>query len=129
MAHEGNLHDKGSWASALAIAENLFAMQDSTNGVRNVKLATAGAKILGITTAKTASTNDNVSVAQAGQTYLIVNGNSDNIAAQDYIKSTTAGIGIKTTTDTDEYGAVALEAATTDGALILVDIKRGTLAG
>lgn len=129
MAHEGNLHDKGSWASALAIAENLFAMQDSTNGVRNVKLATAGAKILGITTAKTASTNDNVSVAQAGQTYLIVNGNSDNLAAQDYIKSTTAGIGIKTTTDTDEYGAVALEAATTDGALILVDIKRGTLAG
>lgn len=127
MAFEGN-GNAVPFTSALAIAENLFVMHDSTNGVRNVKLATAGAQIFGITVTKTATTNDNVAVRQWGQAYLIVNGNSQNIAAQDRLKATTDGIGIQAATDLDEYGAIAMEAATTDGVKILVDISRGTLS-
>lgn len=126
---EGNVHNLGSWQSALAIAENLFAEHDPTNGVRNVKIATSGGKILGITGAKTATTNDNVPVVQGGQTHLIVNANSPNISAGDRLKSGGSGIGVGSVADDEEYGAVALEAATADGALILVDIERGTLSG
>ncbi|KKK93975.1 hypothetical protein LCGC14_2687490 [marine sediment metagenome] len=131
MAFEGNPGPDLPFVSALAIAQHLFVEQDTAvSGPNNVKLATAGAMVQGITITKTTAVSQNVTVRESGTSFLTVNGNSDNIAAGDRIKSTTAGIGIKTTTDTNEIGATALEAATSDGVKIMVRLAPlRTLAG
>ena len=62
------------------------------------------------------------SVAIEGETYLVVDGSGTAIAAMDKLKSDASGQGVKTTTNGDEVGAIALEAATTAGAVIKVQI-------
>ena len=57
----------------------------------------------------------------SGRGYLTVNGNSVNIAPGDKLGPGTAtGIGVKVTADKKAFGAIALEAASTDGAVIEV---------
>lgn len=130
MAFEQNGPAPLPWQSALAIAPNLFVMHDGTNGKKNVKLATTGAQILGITVGKTDQADDNVAVRSGyGQAYLTVNGNSSNISATDLLKAVTGGIGVNQVADDEEYGAIALEAATADGVKILVEVRTGQSSG
>lgn len=129
MAFEQNGPAPLPWQSALAIAENLFAEHDSTNGKKNVKIATSGGQILGITVSKTTFADDNVAVRSAGQAYLTVNGNSSNISAQDLLKSAGSGIGVNQVADDEEYGAIALESADADGVKILVEVRAGQSSG
>lgn len=129
MSFEGNPQNVGSWSSALAIANNKFVMLDAASGTRNVKLATAGAKILGVTISSTPGTNLNVSVAQGGQVWVTGNGNSQSITADDRVKAATGGVAVQAATDLDEFGGFSLESLSSDGVLILVDINdRGTLS-
>jgi hypothetical protein len=65
---------------------------------------------------------DTVTAFRSGDGLLTVNGNSVNIAAGDYIKTTANGIGVKAATAGDIASFRALAAATTDGAIIRVDI-------
>lgn len=92
-----------------------------------------------ITTATSAATNVGViiSTAAAGEgtdlvltkqiVPLIVNGASTNIAVGDFIAPTTSGYGIKNATNRTAYNAVALQAATTDAAVILVMVEYGVI--
>lgn len=71
-----------------------------------------------------------ITVATAGYTQLRVNGNSVNIAIGDPLGPDADGNWVKQATDTQWYGAIALEAATADDVYIrcrLVDPT--TLAG
>lgn len=45
-----------------------------------------------------------------------------------FLKPSTAGVGIATTTDKDAYGAIALHAATAAGQLIRVKVRNGYLS-
>jgi hypothetical protein len=54
----------------------------------------------------------------------VVDGSGTAIAAMDYLKSDSSGRGVKTTTNGDEVGAQALEAATTANAIIAVRVVR-----
>lgn len=65
---------------------------------------------------------DDVTVVTSGKTKALVNANSSNIAVDDELSpSTTAGVLIKHDAQTNtRYVARALEAATTDGAVIEV---------
>lgn len=69
-----------------------------------------------------AAAGDIVNVQTEGETYLYVNGQSVNIAAGDPLTSTTAGVGVKSTTNGDWIGAIALGPATADGVKILVRV-------
>jgi 2-methylcitrate dehydratase PrpD len=56
---------------------------------------------------------------------LEVNGLSTNIAVGDAITATTAGVGIKTTTNNNHLIGFALEPATADGVVIKVQLNTG----
>ena len=60
-----------------------------------------------------------------------VDGNASAISIGDKIKAneSNSGIGLKTTTDTDVYIAIAREASSADDDLIKVDIVEGMYAG
>lgn len=57
-----------------------------------------------------------------GISRIVVDAGTTPIAAMDNLKSDASGRGVKTTTAGDEVGAIALEAATTTGAIIAVRI-------
>lgn len=59
-------------------------------------------------------------VMHVGLSLLVVNGNSVNIAAGDPLESAANGIGVKSTADKKNVGAIATEAATADGVKISV---------
>ncbi len=83
----------------------------------------AGDAIFGVLQ-DTPSANMAGSVALEGESYLVVDGSGTAIAAMDYLKSDASGQGVKTTSNGDEVGAQALEAATTAGAVIKVRLVR-----
>lgn len=59
----------------------------------------------------------------AGISRLVVDGNAGAIAAGDYLKADASGQGVKTTTNGDEVGAVAMQASTAAGDIIAVQIR------
>lgn len=129
MAFELNPQNISSRVSALAIAENKYVMLDAASGKDHVKLATAGAKILGATIGSTTDVNQNVAVAGGGQVWVTGNGNSQTITADDRLKAATGGIAIQAVTDKDEYFGRSMETLDTDGVLIRVDLNdSGTLS-
>lgn len=114
-------------ATSSAMSRYRF-VKEVTDG-RDSKCAVAAAtnKPIGIATESVAEGLD-VPVCETGHGLLEVNGNSVNIAIGDPLKPTTGGVGVKAATDGDFYGAIAKEAATTDGAIIRVSIERGHFA-
>lgn len=85
-------------------------------------IADNGEAMGGIVVEAVAAAGDACSVAIGGIGPMIVDGSGTAIAAGDALKpdAGSVGKGIVTTTDRDKYGARALEAATTDGAIINV---------
>ena len=61
-------------------------------------------------------------LAIGGLAWLIVDGNSVNIAAGDKLAANASGHGVKTVADGDDYGAVAQQASTADGDRISVQV-------
>lgn len=100
---------------------------DATKTV--VELSGAGEQIIGISRDVTPGTNQNMPVDIFGIGPLIVDGNAGTIAPRDRLKANASGQGVKTTTDTEEYGAIALEDSTTAGETIQVLIRTGMIAG
>jgi hypothetical protein len=94
-----------------------------------IERAGAGGKIFGITYETTAAANRNCGINLGGVCYLVTDGSSAAITAGDYLKSDANGKGVKTTTDTDEVGAVALAGSSADGTIILVEIRKMMYAG
>jgi hypothetical protein len=125
-----------SAAATAAIKLNRFVMVGSTSD-ENARTVTAAADatkpLIGIVTRISptainaaydadAAAGDMVNVQTDGECYLYVNGQSVNIAAGDPLTATTAGVGVKSTTDGDWIGAIALAPATADGVKILVRV-------
>jgi len=75
-----------------------------------------------------ASGDSRVTLYSEGEGLAKVNGNSVNIAAGDWLKTTAGGVLIKAATDKDRVVAQALEASTADGDLIRVLLTRHTLS-
>jgi hypothetical protein len=122
MAAEHIVLADGSYAPTAdysAAATYQYHFMKSVAGV--LTICGAGDPILGILQ-DTPSANMAGSVALEGESYLVVDGNAGAIAAMDRLKSDASGQGVKTTSNGDEVGAVALEAATTAGAVIKVHI-------
>ena len=94
-----------------------FVKLDSNN-----KAALAGANdaIFGILQDKPDAADEEALVAIAGVSKLVVDANSVNIAVGDRLAANSNGHGVKTTTEGDDYGAIALESATADGVIIKV---------
>jgi hypothetical protein len=110
-----------------------------TGGVAAYTFASLNGDTPAATTATSAAANVGVviSTAAAGEgtdlvltgkvVPLLVNGNSTNIAVGDFIAPTTAGYGIENSTNRTAYNAIALQAATTDAAIILVKVEYGVI--
>lgn len=64
-----------------------------------------------------------------GFSQLYVDGGAGAIAPGDKLKSNASGLGIKTTTATDEYSAIACESSSATGDLIEVLCDRGKVQG
>jgi hypothetical protein len=112
-------------ATASAPTEPYRFMKQTTTAEESYRVAPAAATepILGISIAGAAS-GEPVGVCTSSIGALRVNGGTTPIAAGDKLASITAdGIGGKVATG--EYGAIALEPATADGALIRVLIRSG----
>ena len=71
--------------------------------------------------------NKGVSVAYAGFSLLVVDGNAGAIAVNDKLSADASGHGVKTTTDLDDYGAIAQQASTAAGDIIRVLVVPGGL--
>ena len=99
---------------------------DATQTV--VEQGGAGTKVFGITYETTAAANRTVGVNLQGICSLDVDGSQTGITAGDYLKSDATGKGVKSSTDTDEVGAVALEDSAAANT-ITVEIRKITLAG
>ncbi len=128
--------NEGQWtgsiaceATAAAIAEHLFVTADSTSDATKISVALSGAgeKIFGVSLQTTTVAADNIAVAIDGVVFLTVDGNAGAISIGDRLKSDANGLGVKTTTDTNEIGAVALQASTTDGEKIKVAVVPYTM--
>lgn len=89
--------------------------------------ADAGEKCFGITSSGVSS-GEHVVVHHSGIGRLTVDGSGTAIVAGDRLKAASGGVGVKTVTDRDEYGAIALEPATTSGAVIRVKIISGQIS-
>lgn len=106
-------------AAAAVVAYTFGAVNADTPSIAT---ATSAAGNVGVIT-NSAATGEGTGLKFSGVCPLYVNGNSVNIAVGDYIAPTTAGYGVKDATTKHVTNAVALQAATTDGALILVLIN------
>lgn len=123
MPYEGNISGSFPATATVALAEHLFVSQDvSESDPMQVEFSGADAVVQGISTGSTDAALRPIAVAIQGWTYLVVNGNSTNIAKGDPLESAGSGIGIKAETDKHNVGAYALEAATADGVKIKVRI-------
>lgn len=116
-----------SYVAAAALTKFRFVKETTTGREATCNVAAAAAKPIGIVTEDVASGGD-APVIESGIFALEVNGQSVNIAVGDPIKPTTGGVGVKAATEGDYFGAVAKEAASTDGAIIKVSVERGYLA-
>jgi hypothetical protein len=123
MAFQGQITNSITMTATVAIGKFLFASQDtSESDPLQCEFSGSNAVIQGITAALTDKVLKPVAIAIEGWTFLTVNGNSTNIAKGDPLESGGSGIGVKAETDLHNVGAYALEAATTDGAIIKVRI-------
>ena len=94
----------------------------------SVATATSAATNVGVIVNTTDTAGDGAGLVLTGKVVpLLVNGNSTNIAVGDFIAPTTAGYGIKNATNRTAYNAIALQAATTDAATILVKVEYGVI--
>jgi hypothetical protein len=89
------------------------------SAANTVDLCGAGEAAIGVLQNDPASGRA-ASVLIIGVTYMVVNGNSVNIAAGDPITSAAGGVGVKGTTDKKGLIGYALQAATADGVKISV---------
>lgn len=96
-------------------------MKLDTSG--NLVITGAGDKMVGILQ-DTPASGVAGEVGYAGISRLVVDGNAAAIACGDYLKSDASGQGVKTTTNGDEVGAIALQASTAAGDIIAVEIVR-----
>jgi len=118
--------DRLNGQAAAAFVDRTFGRVTTTAvGVPLLATPTSGAAD-GIFTDSGAA-GESASIATAGVWYLKVNGNSENIAAGDFLKPTTAGVGIKAGNG-EVASAVALEPATADAVYIRVRIVPRGLA-
>jgi len=109
----------------LSSAQYLF-VTGATDG--QVEIAGAADVLLGILQDNNASSaGDPCLVAIGGVSKLVVDGNAAAIAVGDPLAADSAGKGVKTTTDKDDYGAIALEASTAAGDIISVLVTPGQL--
>lgn len=118
--------DVWSATASAAIEKAYRFVKQTTTQEENYKVAPAdsGEEVLGISIAR-AAMGEPVGVALSSIGALEVNGASVNIAAGDKLKPATGGVGVKAADDGDAWGAIALEPATTDGAVIRVHIRHG----
>lgn len=89
-----------------------------------VERSGAGQQVFGISYETTAAALRNIGINVRGICFLNVDGNAGTIAPGDYLKSDASGLGVKTTTDGNEVGAVALEDSTGSDDVILVEIRK-----
>lgn len=114
--------------SAAAVTSGRFGKLGGTT-TRTVAHAGTSDQPHGIIGDDATGSGTSVPLHTSGRGYLTVNGNSANIAPGDKLGPGTAdGIGIKVTADGKAYGAIALEQATTDGAIIEVLICHGHIS-
>ena len=133
MTHIGRGNAPVGLSTAAIVTKHLFVTLDASECsavLTAVEIAGAGALIIGIS-ADTSIAGGTVGVyMQDGDIRtLTVDGNAGAIAVGDRLKSDAAGKGVKTTTDTNEIGAIALAASTGATDKIPVMITKGTLAG
>jgi len=125
MATYGPLFTKTYPASGDLSSYQYHFMTLDTDG--QVSLAGATDPICGILQNNPDAENEPASVGFSGFSKLRVDGNSVNIANEDKLAANASGHGAKTTTDLDDFGAIAREASTADGDIIRVEIKTGGL--
>lgn len=118
MAYEQTPAVSQSWAAGADLsAKQFYAVQLTTS--ETITLADATVRAVGIL-------QDTPASGQAGMVTLIgisravTDGNAGAIACMDTLAPDANGKLVKTTTDNDEVCAVALQASTTDGAIIAV---------
>jgi len=92
-----------------------------------IGMATTTEAIIGVLQDDPDAENESASVCVYGVSKLYVDGNAGAIACGDKLSADTAGKGVKTTTNSDDYGAIALEASTAAGDLISVLVVPGGL--
>jgi len=92
-----------------------------------VGMASATEAIIGVLQDDPDAENEAASVCVYGISKLVVDGNAGAIACGDKLAADSAGKGVKTTTDLDDYGAIALEASTAAGDIISVLVVPGGL--
>lgn len=90
-----------------------------------VTQATASTVIDGILQDDPDAENEGALVGIEGISKLVVDGNSVNIAVGDKLAANSSGHGVKTATNLDDYGAVAMNASTADGDIIQVRLMPG----
>jgi|GEM_PF-1446077 len=111
-------------ADDLSSYQYCFVTQESDE---QVALAGTTTKITGILQDDPDAENEAASVAIGGISKLVVDGNAGAIACGDKLAADAAGKGVKTTTDLDDYGAIALAASTAAGDIIPVIVVPGGL--
>lgn len=123
MTTYGPIYTKTYPASGNLSSYQYHFLTVETDG--QVALAGATSVICGIQQDDPDAENEGTSVAYAGFSKLVVDGNGDNIAVGDKLAANSSGHGAKTTTDGDDYGAFAEEASTADGDIIRVRLAVG----
>jgi len=130
MPYIGNhLPDIGGYTAYAAIDKYraVSVTSGTTVSESGAGSSTHGQEVLGIAT-ESVEAGRPVPLRGSGVFPAIVNGASTAIAAYDLLKTTTGGIFIKADTTNDIAHYQALEIATTDGVLILVQRIKRTLA-
>jgi len=119
-----------SGIATAAIVANRFVKQGTTAAeTYKFTAAAAGEYPFGVSVDDADAAADPVAIEGAGKIGMLeVNGADSNIAAGDYLKPTTAGVGIKAASG-DVAGAIAMEPATADGDIIRVAITGPWVVG
>src|SRR4030095_241959 len=98
----------------------------STHQNKFVKLGASGIDVCGAGEAMIGVLNNDPNTGQSGSVMhygiglLVVNAASPNIAPGDPLESGANGVGVKSTADKKNVGAIARDAATADGVIISV---------
>lgn len=114
-----------------ALTAYTFADLAGTTAKEALKASTAdsGDAPFGIVAETTASGGE-AAIFYSGIGRLTVDGSSTAIAAGDKLKpgASNDGVGIKAASDTNAYGAIALDPSSASGDIIRVLIERGTIS-
>lgn len=123
MSFQGqSLGDLTGTVAAASQAKYLAIESDGTNGDNNVKLGTAGGKIVGVTRNATSSAGEPIAYTPLGHIPLQVDGDAGAISDGSWLKSDASGQGVATTTNNDVVFARARAASTTAGEVIMCDV-------